>query len=35
MNDGAILPLSHTSSWSGAELINPRDNFTYTVGDFT
>jgi hypothetical protein len=28
-NDGAILPLPHTSSWHGASLIKPRDNFTF------
>jgi hypothetical protein len=25
--DGAIPPLPYTSSWRGAEVINPRDNY--------
>jgi hypothetical protein len=30
-NGGAILPLPHTSSWHGAYLIKPRDNFTFIL----
>jgi hypothetical protein len=29
-NDGAIPPLTHTYSWTAAEVIKYRDNFTFT-----
>jgi hypothetical protein len=32
-NGGAVLSLSHTSSWLSAELIKQRDNFTYSTVD--